>query len=763
MRISGAIAVAVTIGVSAASADEVDNLGGSVLELDARVRSLDRDLKPSTDSGPDAAERRLIDAQVLYELKNYDAASTLLFDVVEKYPNSRTLPEALYYLGDSLYLKRDFLSSRHYFQKLVSLGPQAPRYQEGLQRLIELSLHTGDFSEVDSYLAALERTPVQNQLPSVPYVKGKYFFMRKQYDQSTAALSSLPPSHPYYMQGQYFIGAAAVAKGADHLSEAEPAFANIVAQAPTTDAQRRVVELAHMALARIAQSRGDLTRALSEYGKISPRSELYSDALYESAWVAIRNKGYSAAARSLDLLVLNAPDSPLVPEVKLLLGSLQIRQQKYSQAADQFAKTRDEYAPLRKMLEDNLAKMGDATEYFRGLISKNLSSFDTSDVLPPIAVKWLKTDPEFSSVNNLIGDISDVTHSLDESEEIVARLEKALKGPARYNVFPELAEGRNRALDAIAKIGEIKTKLAGREADLLGQASGGDVALLKQLNADRLALESRLQKLPSPSESIAERQEHAKTAYNELDRQLSEAQTNMIGLQASLAATRKYYEDDVKKKLAAPQQDGAEKELDQWKQRFAAAQKEIELLRKEIADARLAVGVSDTDVKLAAELRAEYDDLLKRQHAVAVEIGSRLGAGDRAKVEQIESIVDRTRNVEQLAVGFLARVEDTINNKLSSIEAELGQEKKRVVAYRDRLGGVGSESATVGGSILALNFQQVAARFYNVVVRADVGIIDIAWALKDNTTREENRLIAERKRELKLLDDQFKDVLKEQP
>src|SRR5215475_10932798 len=98
-----------------ARADEVDTLGAKVTELDARVYELSQQLKPPAEPGPQLAENRLIDAQVLYELKNYEAASIILFDVVEKFPNSQAYPEALFYLADSLYLKRDFLSSRRLF------------------------------------------------------------------------------------------------------------------------------------------------------------------------------------------------------------------------------------------------------------------------------------------------------------------------------------------------------------------------------------------------------------------------------------------------------------------------------------------------------------------------------------------------------------------------------------------------------------------------------------------------------------------------
>src|ERR1700758_27983 len=170
-------ALALLVGLSgSAFADEVDTIGGKVTEIDARVYELNQGLKPPAEPGPEIAERRLIDAQVLYELKNYEAASIILFDLVEKYQKSSAYPEALFYLADSLYLKRDYLSSRRYFEKIVDQGPANPRYQESLQRLIELSLHTGDYSPVDGYIEKLEKMPPSQQLPSVPYVKGKYFF-----------------------------------------------------------------------------------------------------------------------------------------------------------------------------------------------------------------------------------------------------------------------------------------------------------------------------------------------------------------------------------------------------------------------------------------------------------------------------------------------------------------------------------------------------------------------------------------------------------
>jgi hypothetical protein len=141
-----------------------------------------------------------------------------------------------------------------------------------------------------------------------------------------------------------------------------------------------------------------------------------------------------------------------------------------------------------------------------------------------------------------------------------------------------------------------------------------------------------------------------------------------------------------------------------------------------------------------------------------VRVRSQLSAGDRAKAEQIESILDRARGVETKVAAFNGRIDQMLDVRLKDLMAEVSDEKLKIGAYREKLGGYSTESADVGGGIMADELKAVTTRFYNVVVRSEVGIIDVAWALKDSSTRNTNRLVAERKRELKLLDDEYKSV-----
>jgi TolA-binding protein len=737
--------------------DEIDNLGGKVIELDSKIFDLDSKLKPPLPPGPEIADRRLIDAQVLYELKNYEAASIILFDVVEKYPSSPAYPEALYYLADSLFLKRDFLSSRRFFEKIVEQGPANRRYQESLQRLIDLALHTSDYSPVDGYIEKLNALPPGKQLPSVPYVEGKYFFFRQQYDKALATLKQIGPEHIYYFHSLYFVGAANVGLGGEHLQDAIMAFGTILKTPAKTDSQKRITELSHLALARIYYDRGQFTNALDEYGKISTKSEFFNDALYEAAWVSIKGKDYAKAARSLDLLMLNAPDSPLIPEVKLLIGQLHIREDAYKPATETFENTRNEYAPVHRQLYDALMKTGNAPIYFRDLIAKNLTKFDLASIVPPVAHKWMQGEENVQRVSTLIGDESDLKKSLDESEEIIRRLDKAMTGPARVNVFPELAQARAKSIAVSNEISVVKEALAGKMSRLIGNVGGAEQEL-KGLEQERDALEQKLRTLPVSTEGIEKRQERARAQFNDLDKRMAELQTELNGMRAATVATKKYYEDAVKKTLPPEQQGNAQAEIDGMLAEVEGEGDASDRVRKDLDDAKMSVGVDDADMQLAQELRKKYDDVLRRLHDIDVRVRSQLSAGDRAKAEQIESILDRARGVESKVAAFNGRIDQMLDVRLKDLMTEVSDEKLKITAYREKLGGYTSESADVGGGIMAEQFKAVTTRFYNVVVRAEVGIIDVAWALKDSSTRNTNRLVAERKRELKLLDDEFKSV-----
>src|SRR6185369_16735060 len=133
-----------------------------------------------------AAERRMVDAELLFTLKNYDEAATILLDVIERYPNSHSYDDAMVLLGESLYLspRHDYAAARTYFEMAVQKNTGSRKEQQALQRLVEIALRLDDFDKVETYLARLEKIPADQLEPFVSYVRGKYLYMWDKLDEA---------------------------------------------------------------------------------------------------------------------------------------------------------------------------------------------------------------------------------------------------------------------------------------------------------------------------------------------------------------------------------------------------------------------------------------------------------------------------------------------------------------------------------------------------------------------------------------------------
>src|ERR1022692_2208057 len=188
MKQAQVLVAALTLGAvglfgSRARADEVDDYVKKLIDLDLRVHTMALEFRETPLPTPDAADRRVLDAQVQLSVKNYDEAATIALDVVEKYPNTRAYDDALYLLGEALFQGRDYYSARHYLQEAVAKNNGSRAEQQALQRLVEVALRPGDYENVDVYLKRLENVPAAAMEPSVPYVRAKYLYFRGRLDE----------------------------------------------------------------------------------------------------------------------------------------------------------------------------------------------------------------------------------------------------------------------------------------------------------------------------------------------------------------------------------------------------------------------------------------------------------------------------------------------------------------------------------------------------------------------------------------------------
>jgi hypothetical protein len=63
--------------------------------------------------------------------------------------------------------------------------------------------------------------------------------------------------------------------------------------------------------------------------------------------------------------------------------------------------------------------------------------------------------------------------------------------------------------------------------------------------------------------------------------------------------------------------------------------------------------------------------------------------------------------------------------------------------------------------VLGESFRQVKTKFYDVLIRTDVGVVDVSWSQKEDTDEDLRKMTLDKQREVKQLRDEFNDLIEE--
>ena len=141
---------------------------------------------------------------------------------------------------------------------------------------------------------------------------------------------------------------------------------------------------------------------------------------------------------------------------------------------------------------------------------------------------------------------------------------------------------------------------------------------------------------------------------------------------------------------------------------------------------------------------------------------ARLTGSDRLQVERMVDLLGRCDSIEAQLRTFDQRVDGQVNARLEIVNRYLAAGKEELAGAADKLGAIMEQSKSMGGGLAQAMFTKVADKFYDLVVRSDVGIIDVSWGLKDQKTQAVTRLTNQKSLELKAVEEDFRKVLEEE-
>jgi len=747
-------------------------LAGQIEHLLAQLKTAEDNLKvveteysqrlePTEDQ---ALNRRFSDGEVQYLLGDHLGASVLFYDLLEdpKFKSSPRYHDALFYLADALYQQKNYLGARLYLKQLLTLDSN--HHRVAVAHYMEIAGYLNDFTGIDEYVTRA-RDASGNLPPEIAYVYGKWFFRRtdlprderlKRATQVFAPLAN-DSTGPLRLQAQYFLGVADVQSG-DHPGAVEK-FRRITQEPAHDQRETKVKELANLSLGRILFEMGKYDEAIDRYQEIPRESEYFVDSLFEIAWAQVKKGQFERAKGAADILLLVSPESTLAPEAQILQAHLLLKLQRYAEASETYDSVISTYRPVRDELDSLLTVNQDPVAYFDNLLARNEKNLDVNSLLPAVAVKWATTQREVTRAVHMVSDLEAGRRGIGESEEIVGRVLKALE-QRRLETFPSLQEGYTRAdtLDsALARAEESLVRIEGHLIE--DHLTPGQRSELDQYRSQQASLQKRFSSLPSTPSELEERKRRIHSRVDEVDKEAFKLEFEIQSMLASITAISKWLEDThPNRKTTAADEKEFKQAVHAESETLLSLQTQLEQVRAELVDQR-----SSAEASIAGEeaIRAEFLANLKGQHDL-------LSPAEANVPPDAAQLIQQAHQIRLLSQGMGERVHAAktalreqvsrrgglIRNKVTAIQALLS-------TYSTEVSSVSGDARNLVGRIAFDSFKRVRQQFYDLVLKADVGLVDVAFTRKQDETNQIQKLSLQKDRDLRALDNEFKEVLKE--
>ncbi len=764
-RIAAGLLVAACVLASHASAQDLPASNRALAELEADANRLMNDpVRPHDLKSDTFVEERLADGELYLRLEDYLRAAILLTDIVDHHPTHRAYPEALFLLGESLFFAGDNLGARKRYAAVIDRGTEPtfePYVQKSLSRLIEISIHTRDFRQVDGYLTELESRGTMNA--TTAYFRAKYYYNRavpvddvidsppdepltnidpNRLEKARQGFLSVPAGSEFALRARYFVGAIHTLRG-EYL-DAAAAFQGVLGMKPAHEQEQAVVEQAYLALGRVNYETGQLEQAVEAYRAVPQTSPRFDEAMYELAWTYIRKGDAVQAERALELLSVAAPDSALNADGRVLRGDLLARDGRYDEAEVVFDEVLATFGPIRDDLATVQREHPDLHAYFRRVVRENLDDFDIDDFLPESARRWIDLEGDYERALGVLEDLSESKQLVRETDDLAARITAALDAPNRVSVFADLRRQRERTTALRNRAARVRGMLAEAEARARGGSMQGQLA---KVTTRRRKLQSDIMKLPAETEDFVERDIAGLSEFRKAERDLQGLRVEVLGLEARITASHMGLASVDPQKVDPT---AVRAELADHQAQIADYETQLTWIRRRLEVGRLGVGVGDERYQTDDEQRARFIELIDRERQLRPSGGPDYDAAF-SRVAALERQLDQRD----------AEVASVIEQRVSEMRGIVAEESAKLRGYRASLGSFDRETEDVVGAVTSLNFNRVYDRFYDLVLRADVGKVDVSWARREQHRLRIDALTRERARELQALDDEFRDVMDE--
>lgn len=721
-------------------------------------------------------EQRLANGELLFRMGDYDRATVVLSEILEEFPDTPSYPDALWLLGETYYAKRDYLAARRDYNLLVDRGTE-PRFQayfgRALARLVDVSLRLDEPPEtLAPIFEKFNLVPPAQVDAALLYAKGKAYFRRGSWSEAAQAFSEVARGTPYTHQAHYFEGLVAMkaaratpavptkeGSARPNYKPAIEAFRAVTELPPDTSEHRHVIDLAWMAIGRLFYEMEQYQQATEAYSMVGRDSAEFDTMLYELAWVYVRLGDVQRAERALEVLSVSDPNSPYVGDGTLLRADLLLRAGAFDRALQLYETVRAQYDPMRAKVDAFLGSTKDVSAYYDKLAQQQLDVFDQkaeqSEQLPPIAIRWAREAEDGALAFAVIEDVNSSKVLLRRANQMVDRLTALTQTATRVRAFPELEAGERTALGLLNRLSRARLALAHQLDEDEPSELGGEVG---DVRAHRRSLMASIQDLPVGPEDFGQRDQTGTKRWNTLSQGLTERSMEVDALQASINGLHRLLSDGPQQGVARDpasiqrfqsELDAEEREIGRYRELLGELRREVEMGRAE-------VGLGDMRYQNDALARIQFRDLL--DHEMQLVAAGAAGSGAQTFARTSQPLLVWTRENEDKLVAIIQDMEKQVAARSAVLQGKIEAERQNIAQYQQQLDAIDGNARDVVGHVAERNFGLVRDRLRGIVLRADVGVTEEAWEVREEELDRVRTLQTDRARQEQVLDEELKEV-----
>ncbi len=210
----------------------------------------------------------------------------------------------------------------------------------------------------------------------------------------------------------------------------------------------------------------------------------------------------------------------------------------------------------------------------------------------------------------------------------------------------------------------------------------------------------------------------------------------------------------------------SEEARSRFQAQIAANERDLEVYRRRISEyrdsieqGRVQIGFGDSRYIEDKEVRDRFQQLFAQE----VELAQRgdAGPGAAAFAQDVAPLLQRATVVQQELRKLIKEQEATVQQRAEQLVQQVRAEEQELEQLHDKLDAMDQHARLLVGQVAMRNFGLVRDRLRSIVLRADVGVVQQAWEVRQAHRDRVAELQRRRATEEQVLNDELNEVLED--